>query len=187
MASEAGAETDAAESDLGVDLDEFEDLPTTDIEVELHVHFGMAGSFPLRMADIFFASDGLHLAEYSYITPMFGLGTKKHRREASAMQDVYDVHGLDEVLLQADTVYWLGDEGIDRVLLHRGGRFGRPKLTVYPADETERSHAYRLHENDDTDALAAELREVADGRPFDVVVKSGWGFAPRENVARFFS
>ncbi|GAB3313253.1 hypothetical protein [Haloplanus salinarum] len=189
MASEAGGAPDAEldESDLEVDLDEFDDLPTTDIETELHVHFGMAGSFPLRMADIFFASDGLHLAEYSYITPMFGLGTKKHRREASAMQEIYEVHGLDEVLLQADTVYWFNYEGIDRVVLNRGGRFGRPKLTVYPADEGARSNAYRLHENDDTDALAAELREVAEGRPFEVVVESGWGFAPRENVQRFFS
>ncbi|GAB6859928.1 hypothetical protein ACFR97_03245 [Haloplanus litoreus] len=170
-----------------VDPEQFEDLPSTDIETELHVHFGMAGSFPLRLADLFFANDGLHIAEYSYITPMFGLGTKKHRREASAMQDVYDVHGLDEVLLQADAVYWLNYEAIDRVVLHRGGYLGRPKLTVYPVDETARSHAYRLHENDDADALAAALRDVAADRPFDVVVESGSGFDPRENVERFFS
>ena len=170
-----------------VDLDEFEDLPSTDIETELHVHFGMAGSFPLRIADLFFASDGLHIAEYSYITPMFGLGTKKHRREASAMQEVYDVHGIDEVLLQADTVHWLNYDAIDRVVLYRGGYFGRPKLTVYPADETARSHAFRLHEEDDPDALAVELREVAQEFAFDAVVETGSGFDPRENVRRFFS
>lgn len=169
-----------------VDVEEFEDLPSTDIETELHVHFGMAGSFPLRLADLFFASDGLHIAEYSYITPMFGLGTKKHHREAEAMQEVFDVHGLDEVLLQADSVYWLNYEAIDRIVLHRGGYFGRPKLTVYPADETARSHAFRLHEHD-ADALATNLRDVAAGRPFDVVVESGSGFDPRENVERFFS
>ncbi|MFB6256636.1 MAG: hypothetical protein ABEH58_07945 [Haloplanus sp.] len=169
-----------------VDIEEFEDLPTTDIETELHVHFGMAGSFPLRLADLFFASDGLHIAEYSYITPMFGLGAKKHHREASAMQEVFDVHGLDEVLLQADTVHWLRDEAIDRVVLHRGGYFGRPKLTVYPADETARSHAFRLHE-EDPDALVAAVRDVAEDRPFDVVVEAGSGFDPRENLKRFFS
>jgi hypothetical protein len=181
MASEADAD------DLEVDLDEFDDLPTTDIETELHIHFGMAGSFPLRLVDMFFADDGLHIAEYSYITPMFGLGTKKHRREAGAMQQVYDVHGLDEVLVQADTVHWLNYAAIDRVVLHRGGYFGRPKLTVYPADETARSHAVRLHEEDDPDALAASLREVAQGRPFDVVVENGSGFDPIENVHRFFN
>jgi len=170
-----------------VDPAEFEDLPSTDIETELHVHFGMAGSFPLRIADLFFASDGLHIAEYSYITPMFGLGTKKHRREAGAMQEVYDVHGLDEVLLQADTVYWLNYDAIDRVVLHRGGYFGRPKLTVYPAEEGIRSHAFRLHEEDDPDTLAATLQEVAEERAFDVAVETGSGFDPRENVRRFFS
>jgi hypothetical protein len=169
-----------------VDPDQFEDLPSTDIGTELHVHFGMAGSFPLRLADLFFATDGLHIAEYSYITPMFGLGTKKHRREASAMQDVFDVHGIDEVLLQADSVYWLNYDAVDRVVVHRGGFFGRPKITVYPADETARSHAFRLHENDDADALVAELREVAADRPFDVVLEEGSGFDPVENVERFF-
>ncbi|MFB6100964.1 MAG: hypothetical protein ABEJ73_00175 [Haloplanus sp.] len=174
-----------SESDLKVDNEEFEDLPSTDIETQLHVHFGMAGSFPLRIADLFFATDGLHIAEYSYITPMFGLGTKKHRREAETMQEVYDVHGLDEVLLQADTVRWLSYEAIDRVVLHLGGYFGRPKLTVYPADETARSHAFRLHELEDADALAQSLQDVAEGRPFEVVVESGSGFDPVENIQRF--
>jgi hypothetical protein len=177
----------ASDSDLEVDLDEFDDLPTTDIETELHVHFGMAGSFPLRLVDLFFASDGLHVAEYSYITPMFGLGTKKHRREAGAMQEVFDVHGLDEVLLQADTVHWLNYAAIEQVVLYRGGYFGRPKLTVYPADETARSHAVRLHDEDDPDALATSLQAVAEDRPFDAVVERGSGFDPRENVERFFS
>jgi hypothetical protein len=182
MASEADVD-----GDLEVDPEEFDDLPTTDIETELHVHFGMAGSFPLRLVDLFFADDGLHIAEYSYITPMFGLGTKKHRREAGAMKEVFEVHGLDEVLLQADTVHWFNYAAVDRVVLYRGGYFGRPKLTVYPAGETASSHAVRLHESGDTDALATSLRSVAEGRPFDVVVESGSGFDPRENVDRFFS
>lgn len=176
----------AAESDPTVDVEEFDDLPTTGIETDLHVHFGMAGSFPLRLVDVFFATDGLHLVEYSYITPMFGLGAKKHRREADAMQSVYDVHGLDEVLLQGDNVFWLNYDSIDQIVLHRGGYFGRPKLTIYPVDEGANSHAFRLHEIDDTDALAESLGDVADGRPFDVAVKSGSGFSPRENLERFF-
>jgi len=170
-----------------VDLEEFEDLPSTDIDTELHIHFGMAGSFPLRIVDLFFANDGLHIAEYSYITPMFGLGTKKHRREAEAMQEVYDVHGIDEVLLQADTVHWLNYQAINRIVFYRGGYFGRPKLTVYPADETARSHAFRLHDEDDPDGVAMALQEVAEDHPFDVVIERGSGFDPVENVERFFS
>ncbi|MFB6196149.1 MAG: hypothetical protein ABEI80_08245 [Haloplanus sp.] len=170
-----------------VDLEEFEDLPSTDIETELHVHFGMAGSFPLRIVDLFFANDGLHIVEYSYITPMFGLGTKKHRREAGAMQEVYEVHGLDEVLLQADSTFWLNYEAVERLVLHLGGAFGRPKLTVYPTDGAASSHAFRLHDIDDPDELAASLRDVAEGRPFEVVVESGSGFDPIENIQRFLS
>ncbi|WP_248896958.1 hypothetical protein [Haloplanus halobius] len=169
-----------------VDPSEFDDLPSTDIETELCIHFGMAGSFPLRLADLFFANDGLHIVEYSYITPMFGLGAKKHRREAKAMQSVYDVHGLDEVLLQGDSVYWYNYDAIDRVVLSRGGSFSRPKLTVYPAAESAVSHAYRLHELDDADALASSLHDIAADRSFEVRVESGARFRPRENVRRFF-
>jgi hypothetical protein len=189
MASESD-EADTIEfEDPGVDsveTDQFDHLPSTDIETELHVHFGMAGSFPLRLVDMFFADDGLHIAEYSYITPLFGLGFKKHTREAGAMKQVYEVHGIDEVLLQADTVHWLNYGAIDRILLHRGGFMGRPKLTVYPADRS-RSHAIRLHEDDDPDALAASLRETGETYGFDVDVESGTGFDPVENVERFFS
>lgn len=169
-----------------VEEGEFDDLPSTDIETDLHVHFGMAGSFPLRIVDVFFANDGLHIAEYSYITPLFGLGMKKHEREAGAMREVYDVHGLDEVLLQADSTYWYNYEAIDRVVLHLGGRFSRPKLTIYPTDETARSHAFRLHDIDDPQTLATDLREVSEDHPFDVVVESGSGYDPLENIQRFF-
>ncbi|MFC7044153.1 hypothetical protein ACFQH6_00895 [Halobacteriaceae archaeon GCM10025711] len=168
------------------DVDEaaFEDLPNTDVAVEAHVHFGMTGSFPLRIAELFFADDGLYIAEYAYITPMFGLGARKHRREASAMQAVYDVHGLDEVLLQADTVVWHSYENLDRVVLHDGGWLGRPKIAVYPAYGA--SHAYRLHDDADPDDIAAEVRPVVDDHGVTFERHAGVGFDPFENVGRFF-
>jgi hypothetical protein len=168
-----------------VDPAAFEDLPNTDIEADLHVHFGMAGSFPLRLVELFFATDGLHVVEYSYITPMFGLGLKKHVREAEAMQDVYDVHGIDEVLLQGDSVVWLSYDNVDRVVVHEGGWVGRPKLTVYAADGT--SYAFRLHDDADVDELVGDLEAVGEERGFDVVVEPGVGFKPKENLRRFFS
>lgn len=168
------------------DIDEtaFEDLPNTDIEVETHVHFGMAGSFPLRLAELFFADDGLHIVEYSYITPMFGLGTRKHRREARAMQAVYDHHGLDEVLLQGDSVTWLNYDAVERVVLYAGGWLGRPKITVYAADG--QSYAYRLHEEGNVVDVASRIEESADRHGFDVELQTGLGFTPTENVRRFF-
>ncbi|WP_435075917.1 hypothetical protein [Halococcus sp. AFM35] len=168
------------------ELDEmdFEGLPSTDIEVHSHVHFGMTGSFPLRLAELFFADDGLHIAEYAYITPLFGLGTRKHRRESSGMQAIYDHHGLDEVLLQADSVTWLAYETVERVRVHDGGRLGRPKLTV---STDERSYAYRIHGEQTVDELAADIETCADEHGFIVETVAGVGFSPVENVRRFFS
>ena len=167
-----------------IDPTAFEDLPSTDIEVSLHVHFGMTGSFPLRLADIFFADDGLHIAEYAYITPLFGLGTRKHRRESRGMQAIYDHHGLDEVLLQADSVTWLAYDAIERIRVHDGGRLGRPKLTVSTEDG---SYAYRIHDEQSGAELAADIEACTDRHDFGVEAVAGVGFAPVENVRRFFS
>jgi hypothetical protein len=167
-----------------IDEMDFEDLPSTDIEVSVHVHFGMTGSFPLRLADLFFADDGLHITEYSYITPLFGLGTRKHRRESRGIQAIYDHHGLDEVLLQANSVTWLAYDTVERVVVHDGGRLGRPKLTV---STDERSYAYRLHDEEHPSELAADIEACIDQHDFDVETVSGIGFSPVENVRRFFS
>lgn len=166
-----------------VDETEFEDLPSTEIEVETHVQFGMTGSYPLRIAELFFASDGLHIVEYGYITPLFGLAVRKHKREAAAMESVYDVHGLDEVLLQGDSVVWLNYDSIDRVVLHDGGRVGRPKIAVHTEDDP--MYAYRLHDTA-VKPLATKLVASAERHGFDVERDSGLGFDPRENLRRFF-
>lgn len=164
-----------------IDSDSFDDLPNTGIEVETHVHFGMTGSFPLRIAELFFASDGLHIVEYAYITPLFGLGTRKHKREAKTMQSIYDVHGLDVVLLHGDSVIWLNYASLDRVTVHDGGRLGRPKITVETAGPT---YAYRLHDDLDTESLAARVTDSAERHGFSVDLVSGMGVTLRETVRR---
>lgn len=184
--ADAGADADAdpeVDIDRDPDPEEFEDLPNTDIEVDLHVHYGMTGSFPLRMADLFFADDGLYVVEYSYLTPLFGLATRKHRREASAMQRIYEVHGLDEVLLQGDTTVWHNYANVESVVVHAGGAVGRPKITVYPREGG--SHAYRLHDDLDPDDLAEDLQAVASEYGFEFERREGVGFSPAENVRRF--
>ena len=97
------------------------------------------------------------------------------------MQAIYDHHGLDEVLLQADSVTWLAYDAIERVRLHDGGRLGRPKLTV---STDEDSYAYRIHD-EDSEALATEIERCADRHGFRVETVSGVGFSPIENVRRF--
>ena len=168
-----------------IDTAAFAELPNTDVEVEYHVHFGMTGSFPLKLAELFFADDGLYIAEYAYITPMFGLGTKKHHREARGMAAIYAIHGLDEVLLQADGVIWLSYENLDKIVLHDGASVGRPKIDVHP--ERGRGRAYRLHDEDITfAALGASLDACGTKHGFAVERRHGIGFSPRASLARFF-
>ncbi len=161
----------------------FEDLPSTDIEVEAHVHYGMTGSFPLRMADLFFADDGVHVVEYGYVTPLFGIGMRTHKRDAGAMRRIYEVHGIDEVLLQGDSVTWLSYDAVEAVVVHDGGWVGRPKVDVR-ADG--RSYAYRLHGDAAADGVVADLRAPADRHGFEVDRRAGVGFDPSESVRRFF-
>lgn len=168
-----------------IDAEEFEELPNTDVEVHTHVHFGMTGSFPLRLAELFFADDGLYIAEYAYITPMFGLATRKHRREAKGMAAIFEIHGLDEVLLQADGVVWHSYENLKRVVLYEGGSLGRPKVLVQLKEG--RAHAYRLHEDDpELEKFATSLEACGERENFDVVRRTGVGFSPRRTLARFF-
>ena len=168
-----------------VDSAEFEDLPTSNIEVDYHVHYGMTGSFPLRMAELFFASDGIHIAEYAYITPLFGLGFRKHRREAAGMERIFEVHGIDEVLLQADKVHWINPEGIDRIILYSGGWLGRPKVAVYTADGL--SYAYRLHDEVEFSELVGGITDWSDRYEIEVDDRYGLGFTPVESLWRFLN
>ncbi|MFC5970913.1 hypothetical protein ACFPYI_06165 [Halomarina salina] len=169
--------------DLDIDPEGVEQLPSTAIQVDAHVHFGMTGTFPLRLADLFFTDDGAYVAEYGYVTPMFGLGTKKHRREATGMARIYAVHGIDEVLLQANVVNWVSADHLDRVVVHDGGRFGRQKITLTLADGD--SFAYRLHDEDTDQSLDAV--EAWTGRN-DVGFerRAGVGFSPTASLRRFF-
>jgi hypothetical protein len=172
--------------DFGADPtpEEFEDLPTSEIEVDLHVHFGMTGSFPLRLAEVFLADDGLHVAEYAYLTPMFGLGMRKHEREAGAMERIYEIHGLDEVLLQADTVFWYNYDAVERLVVHDGGWTGRPRLSIHTTERPP--HAYRLHDVDDFEGFVASLAACGERHGVPVERREGHGFDLRESLARFF-
>lgn len=155
------------------------------VEVAVHVHFGMTGSFPLQLAELFFADDGVHLAEYGLITPLFGLGAKKHEREAAAMAGLYEEYGVDEVKARARSSTWLSYEFLDRVVVSDGGRLGNPRVGMYAVDGT--SNAYRIHDEEfDPDGFVRELRELADERGFDVERESGLGYRPRESLRRFF-
>lgn len=159
-------------------------VPETDIEIEAHFHFGMTGSFPLRLGDLFFSDGGLYVVEYGYITPFVGLTARKHRREAAGMQQLVDQHGIDAAILVADSVVWHGYDNVERLVVHEGGRLGRPKLAVYP--EAGPSHAYRFHDNVAFQDGLADLESVARRHGLRVDERGGLGFTPLESLRRFF-
>lgn len=175
----------SADDPDAIDPAAFEELPNTEVTVETHVHFGMTGTFPLRIAELFFADDGLYVAEYGYIMPIFGLGARKHHREAAAMQRIYEVHGLDEVLLQADQVIWHGYKNLRRIALYEGGWVGRAKIAVHT--ETGRSHAYRLHDDVLFAELATEVERWGKRYGIPVEVHTGVGVRPRASIRRFLN
>jgi hypothetical protein len=157
----------------------------SDIEVGIHAHFGMKGSFPLRIAELFFAADGLHIAEYGMVTPMFGLGMNKHHREAGAMKQVFEQYGIDEVLARADAVTWLAYDAIDEVVVSDGGRLGNPRIGVYT--QRREAKAYRIHD-DEFDSRGFVDALASYGSEYDIGVshESGLGYRPVESLRRFF-
>lgn len=157
----------------------------SDIEVGIHAHFGMKGSFPLRIAELFFADDGVHIAEYGMVTPMFGLGMNKHHREAGAMAEIFEQYGIDEVLARADAVTWLAYDAIDEVIVSDGGRLGNPRLGIYT--KREEAKAYRVHdEKFDSKGFVDALTSYGSDHDLDVSHESGLGYRPVESLRRFF-
>lgn len=173
-------EDDRRRPDEDIDVDEI----TTDVEVRAHIHYGMSGSFPLQLAEVFFADDGIYIAEYSYISPFFGLLMRKQKRESQAMGAIFERWGLDAVLVQADFFTWHSYDNIESVVFHSGGRFGRDKVTIYPEDDV--SHGYRVHHKPSLEEAKPIIGSLADEYEFTVEDKSGVGFDFRENVRRFF-
>lgn len=164
--------------DDDIDASEFNDLPSTDINVQHRLGFAMTGSFPLHVADLYFCDTGLYLLKYGNITPLLGLTTQKHRREAESMAAVYKYHGIDEAILQADFVTWLSYEFITQIIIHTGGRIGRPKLTIELADDS--SESYRIHDPPIPQELSEDIAQV--GLPVDL--RSGYGLTLADLIDR---
>jgi hypothetical protein len=113
----------------------------------LRVHYGMSGSVPLRLFEFVFEPAGCYVLDCGGFTPMFDLARGRHTRRAAHVDAVYHDHGLAGLLASADTVTWFAWERVERVVLHDGGRFTRPKLRVVTGAETP-SPSVRLHDVD---------------------------------------
>ncbi|ODR80652.1 hypothetical protein BG842_03795 [Haladaptatus sp. W1] len=134
------------------------------------------------MAELIFTTDGLFIAEYETITPLFGLLRGRPKQAATEMRSRYLEGGVDNVLSAADTVHRLDYDTIDRVDIYDGGRIGREKIAVHTEDGPP--YAYRMHTPVDVQELADVLTGVLDEQ---IYVHAGVGFDPRASVARFLA
>lgn len=168
---------DAGEGTSGPDGD------PDDPAVGVHVHFGMTGSVPLRLAELFFTDAGLRIVEYGTFTPLFGLATGGPRRAAAAMARAAVDGGLAAARDHGDRTVALDYDGIERVVLHDGGRFARERVAVHV--DRGPPYAYRVHAPVDVEELAGGLAAFGPTADLSVVVRSGVGFAPIQSLRRF--
>lgn len=151
--------------------------------VGVHVHAGMAGTVPLRLAELFFTDAGLRVVEYGTFTPLFGLATGGPRRAAARMARTYVEDGFDGVRDRGDRTINLPYDEVRRVVVHDGGRLGRERIAVHAREGPP--HAYRIHAPVDLDALVAGLAAFGPTADLAVERRSGLGFAPLESLRRF--
>lgn len=154
-----------------------------DPSVGVHVHFGMTGTVPLRLAELFFTDAGLRIVEYGTFTPLFGLATGSPRRAAAEMAEVYVDGGLSAAREHGDRTIALAYDAIERVVVHDGGRLARERIAVHVPEGPP--YAYRIHAPVEGEALADGLASFGPTADLPVSVHAGIGFAPLESLRRF--
>jgi hypothetical protein len=137
----------------------------------VRVHYGMSGSVPLQLFEFVFEPAGCYVLDCGAFTPLFGLAAGKHTRRARALDRAYDEHGLDGLLVAADTVTWLSGDAIERVAVSDSGRFARPKLTIETRGDAP-SYSARLHDVD-ASALHDALADLVGDARVDDTTRTG--------------
>ena len=163
--------------------DREEGRATSEPTVGVHVHFGMTGTVPLRLADLFFTTEHLLVAEYGTITPVVGLLTGAPGREAAGLARTYRDRGLEGVRESVDRTTVVPYEEIERIVCHDGRWVAREKVAVHVADGPP--YGYRIHAPVDLEAFADGLASFPPTATLPVEVRSGVGFDPVESLRRF--
>lgn len=145
----------------------------------------MAGTFPLRVADLFFTDEELVIAEYAYLTPLFGLAGGNATQASASAAARFREGGVPAVCDAAERVHRQSYRELDRVRIYDGGSAGRPKVAVDVSAGPP--YAYRIHAPVDLDALTEPLVALGDDRSFDVSRRNGLGFSPGASLRRFLA
>lgn len=153
--------------------------------VHVHVHLAMTGTFPLRVADLFFTDGGVLVPEYEYLTPLFGIVGRQVPEVSTQARKCYRQHGVGGLIEEAERVHRIPYEEVDCVRFYDESGAGRPKLAVDVVSGPP--YAYRIHAPVDDDALAGALRSLGERRGFEVRTASTLGFSPLNSLRRFLA
>jgi len=157
----------------------------TGTDVHVHVHLVMAGTFPLRVADLLFADDRLMVPEYEFLTPLFGLARGQTADAGQVARERYANEGITGLVEAAERTHRVTYEDLDAVRLYEGGGLGRPKLAVDVSEGPP--YAYRIHAPVDIDELTEALTSLGTRRGFDVDRFRSLGFSPTNSLRRFLA
>ena len=157
----------------------------TESEVHVHVHLVMAGTFPLRVADLLFTDDTLIVPEYEFLTPLFGLARGQASTAGALARQRYASEGVAGLVEMAERTHRIAYDDIHAVRIYGGGRVGRPKVAVDVMNGPP--YAYRVHAPLDIADLITALRSLGCRRGFDVFRSGTLGFSPTNSVRRFLA
>ena len=152
--------------------------------VHVHVHLAMAGSFPLRVADLLFTDAAVVIPEYAYLTPLFGIARGGARDAGESAREHYREGGLSGLVEHSERTHRIPYDTVEGVRLYTG-RVTRPKVAVDPADGPP--YAYRVHAPVEPEDLTAALRSLGDRRGFAVDRRSGSGVSVANSLRRFLA
>jgi len=143
----------------------------------------MAGTFPLRMADLLFTDEQLIIPEYQYLTPIFGIARGKTHDVAETAVERYRAAGTSGLVEFAERTHRVDYDDLNRVRLYDGRAVARPKVAV---DVTAGPpYAYRVHAPVDVPSLTEALTELGARRGFAVESRPVVGFRPLQSLRRF--
>jgi hypothetical protein len=145
----------------------------------------MAGSFPLRMADLCFTDRELVVPEYHHLVPLFGIARGKTHDVAEDAVRSYRAAGVAGLEEMSERTHRIAYDDLVRVRIYDGRAIGRPKVAVDVADGPP--YAYRVHAPIDVDAMVGALSGLGVRRGFAVERHAALGFSPHNSLRRFLA
>lgn len=151
--------------------------------IHVHVHNAMAGTFPLRVADVLFTDRRVLIPEYAYLTPLFGIAMGGGKTAAESARQAYVTRGAAGLLDAAEAVRDVPYDDLTAVRVYDPPWLGRPKIAL--DTRTGPPYAYRIHASVDSKSLADALAGLGSRRGFDVSYEQGLGLRPLASLRRF--